>query len=285
VADSSTQAAVQEIIRYQFARNQLTKATDHLSVEEPLEIIIDFHQKNSASAQRMTLSVTMRSPGHDEELATGFLFSEGLIRNKIDIQKLLRDNEAVRPDNSMVVTLAQPFDGESDRLQRHFFTNSSCGVCGKTSMQALEMLHQPSLTVAEPIVSAGTLCQLPLRLREHQQQFANTGGIHAAALFSPAGELLLLQEDVGRHNAMDKLIGACVLEDRLPLLKQSLILVSGRSSFELVQKALMADVPILAAIGAPTSLAVQLAARHDLTLVGFLKADSFNIYHSPERVI
>jgi FdhD protein len=285
VADSSTQAAVQEILRYQFARNQLAKATDHLSVEEPLEIIIDFHKKNSSSPELMTLAITMRTPGHDEELAAGFLFAEGLINTNADICKITRDEESPGPANTIVVTLMDALDIEPDRLQRHFYTNSSCGVCGKTSMRALELLHQPALTPAEPVIRSRTLCQLPLRLREHQQQFANTGGVHAAALFSPAGELLLLREDVGRHNAMDKLIGACALQDRLPMLKESLILVSGRSSFELVQKALMADVPILAAIGAPTSLAVQLAARHDLTLIGFLKADSFNIYHSPERVI
>jgi len=275
---------VQHVIRYRFADGKLDKASDTLAVEEPLEIILDFPGKTAGSRDRMTLAVTMRTPGNDEELAAGFLFSEGLIRHRDDLLAIARDSEAPRADNTIVVALAQAPQHDLDVLHRHFFTNSSCGVCGKTSMQALELLHQPALSPDVRIASS-LLCQLPQRLRVHQQQFTQSGGVHASALFSTGGSLLMLREDVGRHNAFDKLIGACVLKDQRELLKQSLILVSGRTSFELVQKALMADVPVLAAIGAPSSLAVQLALRHDLTLVGFLKADSFNIYHSPQRVI
>ena len=274
-------------VRFRFADDKLTKASDHLAVEEPLEIILDYPQQ--ATRVRLTLAVTMRTPTvddnqGDEELATGFLFAEGLIKNKSDITSLARDYEAPRPENTIIVSLAHAPAGDPDQLHRHFFTNSACGVCGKTSMQALELLHQPALTPDAPHIAASTLCTLPSRLREQQQQFASTGGVHACALFSTQGELLMLREDIGRHNAFDKLIGACVMQQQLDLLKQSIILVSGRASFELVQKALMADVPLLAAIGAPSTLAHQLAQRHNLTLVGFLKADSFNIYHSPERV-
>lgn len=152
-------------------------------------------------------------------------------------------------------------------------------------MQALELLHQPTLIPNAPRIPSALLCELPVRLRKQQQQFAQTGGMHAAALFSVTGELLLLREDVGRHNALDKLIGTLLLQDRLHQAREALVLVSGRSSFELVQKILMADIPCLAAIGAPTSLAVQLAQRHQLSLLGFLKPDSFNVYSAPERII
>ena len=282
-----------DLVRHRYADGKITKATDKLAVEEPLEIILDYPKQ--ATCARLTLAVTMRTPGlnekqndknrSDEELAAGFLFAEGIIKHKSDILSLARDSEAPRPENTIVVSLTHVPARDPDQLHRHFFTNSACGVCGKTSMQALELLHQPTLTPDTPRIASPMLCALPARLREQQQQFASTGGVHACALFSPQGELLLLREDIGRHNAFDKLIGACVLQQQLDLFKHSVILVSGRASFELVQKALMADVPVLAAIGAPSSLAVQLAQRHNLTLIGFLKAEGFNIYHAPERVI
>lgn len=258
--------------------------TDSVIVEEPLEIILDFPSQ-TGQRKRLTLAITMRTPGNDQELAAGFLFSEGLIKNKSDILDLSQDTESAHPANTLVASIAPALAIDPDRLQRHFFTSSSCGVCGKTSMQALELLHQPVLASGKPTIASTLLQQLPARLRQQQEQFILTGGVHASALFSPTGELLLLREDVGRHNAMDKLIGTLLLDDQLALAQQSLLLVSGRSSFELVQKALMADVPLLASIGAPSSLALQLANRHGMTLAGFLKADSFNIYCSPERVI
>jgi len=269
-----------DITRLRFTQGKREKQIDHLAVEEPLEIIL-----NQANKKSFPLAVTMRTPGHDQELAVGFLFSEGIIKHKNDIQSISSDTESSNPDNNIMIVLSQNLDFEPDRLQRHFFTNSSCGVCGKTSIQALEMMHQPSLTPNHPNISSATLQQLPESLRTQQQQFAVTGGVHSAALFSLDGRLLQLREDVGRHNAMDKLIGALLLNDQLNSAREGLVLVSGRASFELVQKALMADIPILASVGAPTSLAHQLADRHGMTLAGFLKPDSFNVYSGVERII
>jgi len=279
-APDVSQYPVTGITRFQFAQGKTPKQTDLLSIEEPLEIIINPPQKKPFS-----LAITMRTPGHDRELAAGFLFAEGIVKNKNDIHDLSPDPDALNPDNNITVTLSRELDIDPDRLQRHFFTNSSCGVCGKTSIQALELLHQPALIANTPVITAETLRHLPQTLRQQQQQFSATGAVHSAALFSADGTLLRLREDVGRHNAVDKLIGSLLLEDQLPLARRSLLLVSGRASFELVQKALMADISILASIGAPTSLAYQLASRHGMTLAGFLKAESFNIYNSPERII
>jgi len=254
-------------------------AMDSVVMEEPLEIIL-----HAPGAKPFTLAITMRTPGDDEILAAGFLFTEGLVKTRNDIASLQRDSESTRPDNALIVTLTHKPDIALEQLHRHFFTSSACGVCGKTALQALEMRHRPELLSDKPIISATRLQQLPSQLRQQQEQFSVTGGVHAAALFSPQGELLL-REDVGRHNAMDKLIGSLLLTNQLAMAKESLILVSGRSSFELVQKALMADVPVLASIGAPSSLAVQLAQRHGMTLAGFLKPEGFNVYSGPERII
>jgi len=278
-APPPSQHPVACVTRFRTVGDQQQKQTDLLSTEEPLEIVL--HQKNKKD---FTLAVTMRTPGNDHELAAGFLFSEGVVKKKNDIQDIFSDPEAANSGNNITITLSRQLDFEPDRLQRHFFTNSSCGVCGKTSIQALEMLHKPQLLAAIAKIPAKILCQLPVKLRQHQSQFDATGGTHSAALFSTDGQLLRLREDVGRHNAMDKLIGSLLLEDQLPLAKQTIVLVSGRTSFELVQKALMADIPILASIGAPTSLAYELASRHNMTLIGFLKSDSFNIYSAPERM-
>lgn len=266
------------IIKVTDAKRQHTR--DNLSVEEPLEIILDFPER-----KRLTLAITMRTPGNDKELVAGFLFSEGLVKNNSGLLDLSQDTESANPGNTIVARIGSPLSMAPDQLQRHFFTNSSCGVCGKTSMQALELLHQPALIPGQPGITATLLQQLPELLRAQQQQFSATGGVHSVAAFSTEGTLLALHEDVGRHNAMDKLLGGLLLEDRLPLLKNSVLLVSGRSSFELVQKALMADAPILASIGAPSSLAVQLADRHGMTLAGFLKPDGFNVYSGVERII
>lgn len=269
---------VKGVVRFSAAQDKQQQKTDLLSIEEPLEIIVCRNNKKT-----FTLAITMRTPGNDDELAAGFLFAEGLIKTKRDILALRPDPDAINPDNSILVTLARDLDFDQDSLQRHFFSHSSCGVCGKTSMQALELLHQPDLSTTLRI-SAETLCRLPGILRQQQQQFLATGGVHSAALFSADGQFLRLREDVGRHNAMDKLIGSLLLEDQLHLARQVVLLVSGRASFELVQKALMADIAVLASIGAPTSLAYQLASRHNMTLSGFLKPDSFNTYSAAERI-
>jgi len=284
VAHSPTPNSLLNITRFRFSKSGQEKQNDLLAVEEPLEIILDF-PSHADHRKRLTLAITMRTPGNDAELAAGFLFSEGLIKNKADILGLSPDAESAHPDNTIIASIAPALSIEPDRLQRHFFTNSSCGVCGKTSMQALELLHQPVLVPDQPKIAAALLQQLPESLHNHQQQFAATGGVHSVAAFSSEGKLLVMREDVGRHNAMDKVLGALLLEDRLSSLKNSMVLVSGRASFELVQKALMADAPLLASIGAPSSLALQLAQRHGMTLVGFLKPDCFNVYSGIERII
>lgn len=269
---------VREVTRFRFHAGRFDKQSDQLSIEEPLEIVLADSEQNSLS-----IAITMRTPGHDEELAAGFLFAEGIIRQSDDIISIAHDNEAANVANTIKVTLRNKPGADINRLHKHFFTNSACGVCGKTSMQALELLHQPALPVNEPRIDPERLCQLPEKLQKHQQQFASTGGVHSAALFAASGELIALREDVGRHNALDKLIGSLLLSRELRT-QNTLLLVSGRASFELVQKALMADIAFLAAIGAPTSLAVQLAARHGMTLAGFIKKDSFNIYAGIERL-
>lgn len=271
--------SVTGITRVRATQENLHQQDDLLTVEEPLEIRI-----GSRGQKTITLAITMRTPGNDAELAAGFLFAEGLVKNKHDLLELGPDPEAINPDNSITATLASEAGYDTDRLQRHFFTNSSCGVCGKTSMQALELLHRPELSAQQPLIASPTLCQLPQLLRQQQQQFSATGGVHSAALFSPTGQLLRLREDVGRHNAVDKLIGSLLLDEQLQNARQAVLLVSGRASFELVQKALMADIAFLAAIGAPSSLALQLADRHGMTLAGFLKADGFNVYTGSQRI-
>ncbi len=261
-----------------------TEPVDFLASEEPLEIRIGFIQ-NGRSASR-SISVTMRTPGSDFELAIGFLFSEGVVKNKSDIINICHCG---RPDpnsglnNAILIELASGVSIPFNQLERHITTNSSCGVCGKTSLQAVELSGCRLLPEDTLQISDLLLRKLPARLREKQSVFRQTGGLHASALIDKAGKLVDLQEDVGRHNALDKLIGRCLMREFLPI-HDKLLLVSGRISFELVQKAIMAGAPIIAAIGAPSSLAVQLAVRYRMTLVGFLSEERFNIYSCPERI-
>ena len=240
---------------------------DLLAVEEPLEIRL---------AGR-TISITLRTPGHDAELGAGFLFTEGILTSPDQIQNIQASNNSVtldlRPDS--VVDL--------DRLERHFYTTSSCGVCGKASIEALHIQGCPFLAGESPLVASPVIHSLPQTLREDQSVFDRTGGLHGAALFDAEGNLLLAREDVGRHNAVDKLIGAEFLARRVPL-HDKLLLVSSRASFELTQKALMAGIPILAAVGAPSSLAVETARRFNLTLLGFVRDGRFNIYSGASRI-
>ena len=227
----------------------------------------------------------MRTPGNDSELAAGFLFSEGILHNAAEIRAIRWSNKSNGNPRQLgnSVTVELNVDVDLDRLERHFYTTSSCGVCGKASIEAIEMQGCPVLPRNSPIVEAGVIHLLPDALRRAQPVFERTGGLHAAALFSPDGTLQLLREDVGRHNAVDKLIGAEVLAGHTPLSNQ-LVFVSSRSSFELVQKALMAGIPILAAVGAPSSLAVETAQRFNLTLLGFVRDRRFNIYSGASRI-
>jgi FdhD protein len=258
---------------------------DVLAAEEPLEIVLAFGEANRRKKQ--SISVTMRTPtGHDFELALGFLLTEGVIQDAKDVISVrysATELDETAQTNVVQVDLKPSVKFDVEKLQRHFYTSSSCGVCGKTSIDMVQTASCFWLKTAIPHVKSSILMALPDKLRQAQTVFESTGAIHAAALFDTEGSLLALREDVGRHNALDKLIGWAMQNAALPL-SDTVLLVSGRSSFELVQKALMAGIPILAAVGAPSSLAVQLASDNDLTLIGFLKNNRFNIYSSFERI-
>ena len=260
--------------------SEIAVLEDVLSIEEPLEIRLKYIQNNEVYNQ--VISVTMRTPGNDMELALGFLFTEGIISSYEAIQEVnhLEKNCALQKKNSIQVVLNDGFTPHLLQSDRNFYTTSSCGVCGKSSIESIKTVS-PFKSSNKPKfdISSSVLYQLPQKLRAAQSDFANTGGIHASGLFSKEGELLLLQEDVGRHNALDKLIGQAFAKGLLPL-NQHILLLSGRISFELVQKAAMAGISIVVAIGAPSSLAVELAQEFDMTLIGFLNENRFNIYHS-----
>lgn len=254
---------------------------DFVATEEPLEIRL------VAGRERRSVTVTMRTPGHDFELAAGFLFGEGLLKDRHDVTGLSYcPNPELDPEqqyNVVNVFLRADHLPDLPSLERHFYTTSACGVCGKASLEALR-LRGCSVLARGPGVEAAVLRTLPDRLRAAQGLFEATGGLHAAALFSRAGELVAVREDVGRHNAMDKLIGWAFLEGRLPL-ADHVVMVSGRASYELVQKALVAGIPIFCAVSAPSSLAVEAARTFGMTLVGFLRGDRFNVYSGFERII
>ena len=260
-------------------------APDWLAVEEPLEIRLGLAENGKPTHK--SVSITMRTPGDDFELAAGFLFTEGIVKSADQIGEIRHCGAAAAkqgaPRNTVRVDLRAGVDVDLKRLERHFYTTSSCGVCGKTSIEAIDTGVCRLKDTARPVFSAEIIHGLPGALRSSQNVFDRTGGLHAAALFNTAGEMEGLREDVGRHNAVDKLVGAEFLAGRIPI-SDRLLLVSGRASFELVQKALMAGIPILAAVGAPSSLAVELAARYGMTLLGFVRDNRFNIYAGAERI-
>lgn len=262
------------------------EALDDLAVEEPLEIHLA--QAGARGHGDRTLSVTMRTPGHDEELAVGFLLTEGVIRGREELAEVrLHCARTGRPchGNVVWVTLKAHVALDLKGLERNFYTTSSCGVCGKTSIEAIRTrsAFAPLPAGTPPFVPASLLHQLPERLRAAQDTFAATGGLHASALFDASGDLRLVREDVGRHNALDKVLGRALLDGLLPL-RDHLLLVSGRASFELVQKAAMAGLPFLGAVGAPSSLAVDLARESGMTLVGWLRDGRFNVYTGSWRI-
>jgi FdhD protein len=261
------------------------ETTDALAIEEPLEIRLEYGPAGGRIVKNV--SVTMRTPGHDAELATGFLFTEGIIKKTEDI--LAAEHCfiacAENKENVIQVSLKEGVIPNLQNSDRNFYTTSSCGVCGKGSIDAIRTVSAFTQPVNDDQTITGEfLHQLPGTLRQHQQVFADTGGLHASALFNLNGELLLAREDVGRHNALDKLIGAALNKNWLPL-NQSVLLLSGRASFELVQKAAMAGIRIIASVGAPSSLAVELAEEFDITLAGFLRDQRFNIYTAAHRII
>ena len=256
------------------------RRVDTLAVEEPLEIRVD----------GTPLAVTMRTPGHDVELAAGFLVSEGVIARGDDLRGAIHcggpgTGGVENTYNVLDVSLAPGVAPPAPEVARNFYTTSSCGVCGKASIEAVRTVSTHDCADDDASVDAATLAAYPDRLRAEQAVFDKTGGLHAAALFDMrTGELLVLREDVGRHNAVDKVIGWAVREDRLPL-RGVALQVSGRASFELVQKAAMAGIPLLAAVSAPSSLAVELAAERGITLVGFLRGETMNIYARADRIL
>jgi FdhD protein len=257
---------------------------DDLAVEEPLEIRVGYQRDGRAGHK--SISITMRTPGDDFELAAGFLFTEGIVRSAAEITGIkhcgVRAKNGVS-DNTVRVDLAAGVEVDMKRLERHFYTSSSCGVCGKTSIDALRTGACSIDDRADLIVADRTIHRLPEILRSRQGTFDRTGGLHAAALFDASGRIECVREDVGRHNAVDKLIGNAFLNGDLPL-GDKVLLVSGRASFELVQKALMAGIPVMAAVGAPSSLAVELAAEFGMTLLGFVRDGRFNIYSGARRI-
>ena len=261
-----------EIKRYK--DGQIKSTLDHITVEEPLEIRLSYNAAHRVY-RTMSLAVTMRTPGDDQSLAKGFLFTEGMTNSHSDIRDV-----AIVEDNIVLVTLKEDVSFDADLHRRNFYTTSSCGVCGKASIESIhsDTVHLP--WKSKIVVTPEVILSLSAKLESVQSGFSETGGVHACALFDDGGKLISINEDVGRHNAMDKLIGS---QDRFPL-HDLIVLVSGRASFELVQKASKAGIGMMVAIGAPSSLAIELAEEQGMTLVGFTKKDKFNIYTGFERI-
>jgi FdhD protein len=260
------------------ADNPAENALDLLAVEEPLEIRLGLGKTHRA------VSITMRTPGADEELAAGFLFTEGILNSPQQIKSVKHCGKFPNNQNTIRLDLSENASVDFERLVRNFYTTSSCGVCGKSSLDALTVAGAKAISNTNiQKISAEIVHLLPETLRRHQTVFAETGGLHAAALFDFAGSLIDLKEDVGRHNAVDKLIGRQFLDGNLPL-SGKILFLSGRASFELVQKAVMAQIPIVCAVGAPSSLVVEAAREFKLTLLGFVRENRFNVYSGGERI-
>ena len=272
-----------KVLKYR--SNNTNEIDDSISIEEPLEITIKF--KNKETWTENTISITMRTPGNDEDLVRGFLFNERIIE-KIEyrdkIESIGENVGQYNLKNKIIATINNSENVDIDKIKRNFLTNSSCGVCGKTSLDSLEIIKKDKIVKSLPKIDHKIIMKSPTTLRENQSEFSKTGGIHASGLFSDKGDVVAIKEDVGRHNALDKLIGY-VLEKKLLNPSNQFLTCSGRLNFELVQKALMSNIGVLIGVGAPTSLAIDLANKFDMTLVGFVKQDSFNIYSNKERII
>ena len=272
-----------KILKYK--SDKANKIEDLISIEEPLEISIKF--KNHGIWTKNIISITMRTPGNDEDLVRGFLFNEKIIEKNEFIEKIESVGEKVgeyKIKNKIIVTLNNSENVDIDKIKRNFLTNSSCGVCGKTSLDSLEIIKKDKVLKSLPKITKETIIKSPSILRDNQSEFSKTGGIHASGLFTSNGEIISIREDVGRHNALDKLIGYSLNKGILDPSSQ-FIACSGRLNFELVQKVLMTNIGILIGVGAPTSLAIDLANKFDITLIGFVKEDSFNIYSNEDRII
>lgn len=253
-------------------QNEITKeAEDNTAIEEPLEISI------THGGERKIISITMRTPGNDEELATGFLFTEGIIRNYNSIQSFSVGM------NKVTVHINENAELNLKSSDRNFYMTSSCGICGKSSIDSVRTNSQYKIEILKNVVSKNNILQLPETLRKHQSIFNSTGGLHASGLFDFNGNFIVLKEDVGRHNALDKLAGYALQNTLIPL-TNNILLLSGRASFELIQKAMMNGIPVVCAVGAPSSLAIDLAKENNITLIGFLRDNRFNIYTYHERI-
>ena len=268
-----------------YKKGNQSNLEDLVSIEEPLEMIVR-HKKNNKWIDN-SISITMRTPKNDEDLITGLLFCEGIINKISDIEKIELIGEKVGKydiQNKIRVILGNSENLDTKHLKRNFLTNSSCGVCGKTSMDSLEIICKTKINKDVPKIKSDLITKIPELLRQSQSEFSKTGGIHASALFNKDGKALVIKEDVGRHNALDKVIGHA-LKNSIFDTKNQFIACSGRLSFELVQKTLIANIGLLMGVGAPTSLAIDLAKRFDITLIGFVKSDSFNIYCGENRIL
>ena len=268
-----------------FIKNKFEKIDDLVSIEEPLEISIKFKDHNEWVTN--SLSITMRTPGHDADLVRGFLFNEQIIQDLNEIENIESLGEKVgqyKIQNKILITLNNSKNINISKIKRDFLTNSSCGVCGKSSLDALEIIKKDKTFKTEPKLTKEIITRSPSVLRQNQSEFSKTGGIHASGLFSSDGKLISLREDVGRHNALDKMIGNALNNNQIEP-KNQFVTCSGRLNFELVQKVLMTNIGLMIGVGAPTSLAIDLANRFDMTLIGFVKEDSFNIYTNNQKVI
>jgi len=258
---------------------------DHVSVEEPLEMSLKFKKDDKWNIEN--ISITMRTPGNDEDLVSGFLYNERIIENINEIEKVEKKGETVGDynlQNKIEATINNTKNLDIGKIKKNFITNSSCGVCGKTSLDSIEVLKTNKIDLSFPKINYNIILKSPELLQNNQSEFSKTGGIHASALIDSKGEVVAIREDVGRHNALDKLIGHA-LKNKIIKPENQFIACSGRLNFELVQKALMSNIGLMAGVGAPTSLAIDLAKRFNMTLVGFVKQDSFNIYSNKERII
>jgi FdhD protein len=268
----------EHITLYKINSGVASETTDQVAVEEPLEILLEY--SSASGRMQKNIAVTMRTPGNDDELAAGFLFTEGIIKDAADISEI---KHAHADENIVQIILKQNVMPALGNAARNFYTTSSCGICGKASIDAISTVSAFSGLADQLMVDARVLYQMPDKVKALQKIFEGTGGIHACALSDNAGNIIILREDVGRHNALDKIIGAAMMQHQLPLNKY-LLFLSGRASFELVQKAVMAGIKCIAAVGAPSSLAVQMAVENDITLIGFLRGVRFNIYSSKKRI-
>ena len=268
-----------------FKSNNSKEIDDQISIEEPLEIIIKY--KNKDNWIENPISITMRTPGDDKDLVRGFLFNERVIEKLEYIEKIEETGTPVGQyelKNKVVVTINNSENIDIDKIKRNFLTNSSCGVCGKTSLDSLEIIKKDKIKKSIPKIPQEIILKAPDVLRKNQSEFIKTGGIHASGLFKNTGDIVAIKEDVGRHNALDKLIGF-VLNKKLLDTGSQFLACSGRLNFDLVQKALMSNIGVIIGVGAPTSLAIDLANKFDMTLVGFVKESSFNIYSNKERIV